>query len=180
VSVESNSCSSDATGQSSGIAGLIYSAARNAVQKGIIAPDASGRPLSAEEVKQIVRLSASDIDFSTPKPPFPPNNFATTLPASMRYVTTAGWDQISGWGKLNANAAVRMVARGAIPPQADITGPTWWKPLGTSGIVDITGNVAAPRAHAYIYSVEFAPGVQPPAGRCRTRGRRSRRGAARR
>ncbi|HEV2685937.1 MAG TPA: S8 family serine peptidase, partial [Actinomycetota bacterium] len=32
VSVESNSCSSDATGQSSGISGLIYSAARNAVQ----------------------------------------------------------------------------------------------------------------------------------------------------
>src|SRR4029077_7287755 len=63
VSVESNSCSSDATGQSSGIAGLIYSAARNAGQKGIIAPDASGRPLSAEEVKQIIRLSANDIDF---------------------------------------------------------------------------------------------------------------------
>ena len=163
VSIESNSCSSDATGQSSGISGLIYSAARNAVQNGLIAPDVSGKPLSAEEVKQIVRLSANDIDFSTPKPPFgPPNNFVTTLPASMRYVTTEGWDQISGWGKLNANAAVRMVARGAIPPEADITGPMWWKPLGTSGTVDVVGSVAAPRAHSYTYTVAFAPGVQPP------------------
>ena len=68
VSVESNSCSSDATGQSSGISGLIYSAARNAVQLGVISRDVSGRPLSAEEVKQIIRLSAQDIDFSTPKP----------------------------------------------------------------------------------------------------------------
>jgi len=163
VSVESNSCSSDATGQSSGISGLIYSAARNAVDKGVIKADASGRPLSAEEVKQIIRLSAGDIDFSTPKPPFgPPNNFFTTLPDSQRYITTAGWDQISGWGKLNANAAVRMVARGAIPPQADITSPTWWTPLGTTGTVDIVGSVSAPRAHDYTYQVEFAPGVQPP------------------
>src|SRR3954447_19723787 len=93
VSIESSSCSSDATGQSSGMAGLLYSAARNAVQKGVIKPDASGRPLSAEEAKQLILLGADDIDFSTPKPPGPPNNFATTLPDSQRFVTTAGWDQ---------------------------------------------------------------------------------------
>ncbi|HLW17180.1 MAG TPA: S8 family serine peptidase, partial [Actinomycetota bacterium] len=163
VTVESNSCSSDATGQSSGIAGLIYSAARNAIDEGKLKPDASGRPLSAEEVKQIIRLSANDIDFSTPKPPFgPPNNFFTTLPDTMRYITTAGWDQITGWGRLNSNAAVRMVAAGAIPPEADITSPMWWDPLGTTGSVNIVGSVAAPRAHSYTYTLEFAPGVQPP------------------
>src|SRR4029077_1041185 len=124
------------------------STARNMVDKGLLTPDASGRPLSAEEVKQIIRLSAGDLDFPTPQPPFGlPNNFFTTLPDSQRYITTAGWDQISGWGKLNANAAVRMVPRGAIPPEADITSPTWWKPLGTSGVVNIAGTVAAPRAH---------------------------------
>src|SRR6185369_5613551 len=85
VSVESNSCSSDATGQSAGMAGLLYSAARNAVDKGVLERDGSGRPLSAEEAKQLFRLGADDIDFSTPKPPGPPNNFATTLPASQRF-----------------------------------------------------------------------------------------------
>jgi hypothetical protein len=166
VSVESSSCSSDATGQSSGIAGLIYSAAHNAVEKGVIAPDVSGRPLSAEEAKQLFRLAADDIDFSTPRcDPAPrcgpPNNFATTLPASQRFVTTAGWDQITGWGRLSSNKAVRLVADGKIPPEADITAPRWWQSLPTSGRVDVEGRVAAPRASAYTYEVQFAPGVQP-------------------
>jgi hypothetical protein len=169
VSIESSSCSSDATGQSSGMAGLIYSEARNAVQKGVIAPDASGRPLSAEEAKQLFRLGADDIDFSTPRcEPAPkcgpPNNFATTLPASQRFVTAAGWDQISGWGRFSSNTAVHLVADGKIPPEADVTSPNWWQPLSTSGSVDIVGRVAAPRAttHSYTYEVQFAPGVQPP------------------
>ncbi|HJQ41918.1 MAG TPA: FG-GAP-like repeat-containing protein [Jatrophihabitantaceae bacterium] len=162
VSAESNSCSSDATGQSAGMAGLLYSAARNAVDLGVIKPASATRPLTAEEAKQLFRLAADDIDFSTPKPPGPPNNFATGVPASQRYVTTAGWDQITGWGRVSSNTAVRLVQAGHIPPEADITSPRWWQVLGTSGTVDITGRVAAPRAHAYTYEVQFPPGVQPP------------------
>src|SRR5438270_10963820 len=167
VSIESSSCASDPTGQSSGMAGLLYSEARNAVQKGVIQPDPSGRPLSAEEAKQLFRLSADDIDFSTPRcDPAPkcgpPNNFATTLPASQRFVTTAGWDQITGWGRINANKLVRFVAAGHIPPQADITSPRWWQSLPTSGTATVEGTVAAPRASSYTYEVQFAPGVQPP------------------
>src|SRR5947209_13369226 len=162
VSVESNSCSSDATGQSSGMAGLLYSEARNAVEQGTIQPGASGRPLSAEEAKQLFRAAADDIDFSTPKPPGPDNNFFTTLPDSQRFVTTAGWDQISGWGRISAQRLVNLVKAGAIPPEADITSPRWWQPLGTSGTLPVIGSVAAPRASSYSYRVEFAPGVQPP------------------
>src|SRR5207237_4704838 len=47
VSVESSSCSSDATGQSSGMARLLYSAAGNAVDTGVIEKDASGRRRAA-------------------------------------------------------------------------------------------------------------------------------------
>jgi hypothetical protein len=162
VTVESASCSSEATGLSSGMAGLAYSAARNSIEKGRLSPDASGRALAAEEVKQLFRLAADDIDFSTPKPPGPPNNFATTLPDSQRFVTTAGWDQVTGWGRINANRLVRMVEAGQIPPQADVTSPRWWQSLGTSGHVDVAGTVAAPRAASYTYEVRFAPGVQPP------------------
>ncbi len=162
VSVPSTSCSSDAVGQSAGMAGLLYSAARNAVDLGVIDPDVSGKPLSAEEAKQLFRLAAEDIDFSTPKPPGPPNNFFTTLPASQRFVTTAGWDQISGWGRIRSDDMVAMVAAGHIPPEADITGPRWWAPLPAAGTVEVTGRVAAPRAAAYTYEVQWAPGVQPP------------------
>jgi hypothetical protein len=176
VSVESTSCSSDAIGQSSGIAGLLYSAARNAVQKGDLVqrPDTAGRPLSAEEAKQLFRLAADDIDFSTPKPPFgPPNNFATSLPASQRFVTTKNWDQVSGWGRLNAQKAVELVAAGTVPPEADIVSPRWWQTLPVTGSVDVKGEAAAPRltSGTFTYQVQFAPGVQAgcPAG-CPTGG----------
>jgi hypothetical protein len=162
VTVASSSCSSDAVGQSAGMAGLLYSAARNAVQKGVIKPDASGRPLSAEEAKQLFRLAAQDVDFSTPKPPGPPNNFVTTLPASARFVTTAGWDQISGWGRIRSDDLVGLVAAGHIPPEADITAPAWWEPLPARGVVKVTGRVAAPRATNFTWEVQYAPGVQPP------------------
>ena len=111
------------------MAGLLYSAARNAVEDDVIDPDRSGKPLSAEEAKQLFRLAADDVDFSTPQPCLPPgapplcggpNNFTTTLPASQRFVTTDGWDQITGWGRINANTMVRLVAAGKIPPEADV------------------------------------------------------------
>jgi hypothetical protein len=170
ITVASTSCSSDAIGQSSGMAGLLYSAARNAVEDGVIEPDRSGKPISAEEAKQLFRAAADDVDFSTPQvcePPFTPpcgapNNFTTTLPASQRFVTTEGWDQISGWGRINANRLVRLVADGLIPPEADVTAPRWWQPLATTGTVDVVGRVAAPRAGSFEWEVRFAPGVQPP------------------
>ncbi|MDQ1395924.1 MAG: hypothetical protein QOG64_1183, partial [Acidimicrobiaceae bacterium] len=173
VSVESNSCSSDATGQSSGMAGLLYSAARNAISKGTIGQrsDTGGRPLSAEEAKQLYRLAANDIDFSTPKggttpdgqpAAGPANNFATSLPDSQRYVTTANWDQITGWGRISSDALVHLVAGGKIPPEADIVGPAWWQTFPSTGRLVVNGRVAAPRASAYTYAVQFAPGVQPP------------------
>ncbi|MEY2478330.1 MAG: hypothetical protein QOG87_3645, partial [Actinomycetota bacterium] len=177
ITVASTSCSSDAIGQSSGIAGLIYSAARNAVDDGVIDPDASGKPLSAEEAKQIFRLAADDIDFasadapggannfyyaSPPPAPVPPTPPGPLLPASQRFVTAPGWDQITGWGRINADTAVRMVAAGHIPPEADVVAPRWWESLGTSGQVDVVGRVAAPRAGSYTYEVRYAPGVQPP------------------
>ena len=162
LTIPSTSCSSDATAQAAGQAGLLYSAARNAVDQGIIQPHPSGRPLSAEEAKQIFRASADDIDFSTPRPPGPPNNFATTLPDSQRFVTTEGWDQITGWGRVNVDRAVRMAATGVIPPEADIVYPRWWQPLPTAGIVKVLGRVAAPRTGGYTYEVQYAAGVQPP------------------
>ena len=57
---------------------------------------------------------------------------------------------------------MHLVADGKIPPEADITSPSWWQPLPAAGRVDVVGRVAAPRASSYTYEVQFAPGVQPP------------------
>jgi hypothetical protein len=182
VAVASTSCSSDATGQASGIAGLLYSAARNAIAQGVIAArsDTAGRPLSAAEAKQLFRLAADDIDFSTPKPPGPPNNFATTLPLTRRYTTTAGWDQITGWGRINSRRLVELVNAGRIPPEAEITAPGWWAPLPASGRLVIEGRAAAPRAERFTWEVAWAPGVQPPPWPAADRWVTAARGASRR
>ncbi|HMC70406.1 MAG TPA: S8 family serine peptidase, partial [Mycobacteriales bacterium] len=61
VSVSSSSCSSNATGLGAGIAGLIYSAALNAIADGKLQPssactrvDASRCPITANEVRQLM------------------------------------------------------------------------------------------------------------------------------
>ncbi len=154
VSVESGACSSEATGISSGVVGLIESESR-----------ALGRPLSANEVMQIVRVSADDVDFSTPNSVDPANDFGTPpggILNTVRYPTTPGWDATFGYGRLNAYEAVKMVRDGRIPPEADITDPQWFSLLPTHGTVTVRGHVAAPHATSYDYRVEWAAGLQPP------------------
>jgi hypothetical protein len=126
-----------------------------------------GLGLSANEVMQIVRATADDIDFSTPNAVDPANNFGTPtgnpLIDTVRYPTRPGWDEIDGYGRANAYEMLKAVGDGRIPPEAMIDGPSWFDLLGVSGNVPVTGRVAAPRADSFDYRVEWAPGVQPPA-----------------
>lgn len=68
-----------------------------------------GLRLSADEVMQIIRMSADDLDDATQG--YEP-----------------GWDPISGWGRVNAFRAVKMVTAKTIPPDANITAPDWYSP----------------------------------------------------
>ena len=171
VSVPSSACSSEATGQSAGMIGLVESYAREigvephpalAGQVGA----AAGDVLSANEVMQLVRASADDIDFSTPNAVDPANNFGVSngspLLDTVRYPTRPGWDQIHGYGRINAYELLRAVETRAIPPEAMIDGPNWFDVLPISGTATITGTVAAERATSYDYEVQWAPGVQGP------------------
>jgi hypothetical protein len=170
VSIESGSCSSEATGQSAGMVGLLESEARDAGVK----PNqelrrfrgAGTNVLSANEAMQIVRATADDVDFSTPNAVDPANNFGTStggLIDTVRYPTGPGWDATFGYGRANAYEMVKAVRAGRIPPEADITRPAWFDVLPTTGVVKVTGRVAATRARSYDYRVEWAPGLQPPA-----------------
>lgn len=172
VSVPSSACSSEATGLSSGYAGLVYSAALNAIDQGALQPypGSDGRyPLSAEEVKQIFTRTADDINFDAWESPMLPQNYFTDVPVpgvqqtSSRYPSIEGFDQYFGYGRINANAAVRRVLSGQIPPEASISTPLWhaYLPLDL-GSVAIEGRVAAVRAQTYRYTVEVAAGVQQP------------------
>jgi hypothetical protein len=71
---------------------------------------ATGLKLSADEVMQIVRMSADDL--TDPGQGYAP-----------------GWDRLSGWGRVNAFEAVSRAAAGRIPPVANITSPGWYDPV---------------------------------------------------
>jgi hypothetical protein len=178
-SVPSSSCSSEATGRGAGMAGLVVSAALNAIDQGRLTPyprdDGSPAPfpLSADEVKQILSLTADDINFDARDdvdPPLPQNYDTRFAPIQVpgvqnmaRFSSIAGWDQYFGYGRVNANRAVRLVAEGQIPPEAVIESPAWYAIVDpeAAATLPIRGRVAANRAASYGYTLEVAPGIQP-------------------
>jgi hypothetical protein len=170
VTVESASCSSEATGKTGGTVGLLESAATDAVLKGTIQPYPGLRngagvavPLSSNEVQQLVTMSADDVDFQTAAPPYgPPDNYAVVSPVpTTRYPTTPGFDIYTGYGRLDAATIMRRVAAGDIPPEARIDSPTWFDTLPSTGQLSVTGMVAAVRASSYDYAVQVAQGPAP-------------------
>lgn len=175
VSVPSTACSSEATGLSAGMAGLVISAALNEIDRGNLTPypTADGfapYSLSPEEIRQILIHTADDINFDARDDVDPPRpqNYETTVPLPgipqqhRRFPSVAGFDQYFGYGRINADAAVRRVRDGLIPPEASILEPGWFAYLQPQqGQLSIEGRVAARRTDGFRYWVEVAPGVQP-------------------
>jgi hypothetical protein len=162
VSIPATSCSSEATGRSSGIAGLIVSAGRDAVDAHTLTS-----PLTANEIRQVITQTADDINFDVPGGPVgtPPSTGlrTVTFPDTSRYATQAGFDQFTGYGRINAHSAVTRVLAGQIPPEADVTKPVWYQLLDPDrdGAFTIEGRLAAARASGYTYRIQIGYGVQP-------------------
>jgi hypothetical protein len=168
VAISSSSCSSEATGRGAGIAGLLVSAALDRVDAGLLVPrrtDAVGHvhPLSANEVGQLMTMTADDIDFSNDRAAnFPLPNTHTT-----RYASQPGWDQYFGYGRANARTAIDAVASGALPPEADLLDPEWWTTFDPerTPAVAIRGSVGALHAASFRWELAAGCGVQPPEDR---------------
>jgi hypothetical protein len=152
VSVPSGGCSSEATGRGAGMVGLMLSAAREAG----ISP-----PLSPNEVAQLLRGTADDVDFATPRGANEPANEARG-DFFERYPTSPGWDATFGYGRVNTFEAVRAAREGVIPPEADLVSPAWFEVHPSAGRLAVTGRVAARRSSSYSYRVEWTTGLQPP------------------
>ena len=140
------SCSSEATGQSAGMVGLLESTLAVGVDRRPRRAGSAQRPV-ANEVMQIVRATADDVDFSTPNAVDPANNFGTPtggLLDTVRYPTTPGWDATFGYGRVNAYEMREGGARRAHPARGRHrrrrAGSTCCRRTGT---VTVTGRVAA-------------------------------------
>lgn len=153
LSISSTSCSSEAAGRGAGLAGLLVSAGRDAVDAATLAA-----PLTPNEIRQLLIQTADDIDFETP-----PGTRLVSFPNTQRYATQDGWDQFTGYGRANLNGAVTRVVAGQIPPEAEIDEPVWFQPLDPQrdGPFEVRGRVAAARATGYTYRVQIAYGIQP-------------------
>ena len=168
VSVPSDGCSSEATGNAAGMVALIESAARRsdvAPHPDLVAEGAAGpgdNVLSSSEVAQVLRTTADDIDFSTPNTVDPANEDHDDT-GQRRFPSVRGWDATHGYGRINTYEAVRAVVEGGIPPEADLLSPRWFSLLDTSGTLAIDGRVAAVRSSSYGYRVEWTTGLQTPA-----------------
>jgi hypothetical protein len=169
VTVESSSCSSEATGKTGGIVGLAESAARDAVARHTLAAYPGLRtvggarvPLSVNEVQQLVTMTADDVDFATAAPPYgAPKNYLELSPLpTRRYPTLPGYDMYTGYGRINAASIVRRIARGDIPPEASLDGQ-WFRTFTTHQTITVRGMVGAVRAAHYHWELQAAAGVQP-------------------
>nr|NIL99986.1 S8 family serine peptidase [Acidobacteriota bacterium]NIM63428.1 S8 family serine peptidase [Acidobacteriota bacterium]NIO58359.1 S8 family serine peptidase [Acidobacteriota bacterium]NIQ84030.1 S8 family serine peptidase [Acidobacteriota bacterium]NIT10128.1 S8 family serine peptidase [Acidobacteriota bacterium] len=141
ATVPARSCSSGATSRLSGVAGLIHSAAL----------DAGLGKLHAEEVYQLIRLTADDLDNSSPDW------------GELRYPAREGFDQLTGYGRLNAHRAVRAVHERRIPPRVDLHNPRWFAIVSPRDepTVEIHGSIRLPRAERAGYELAYALGVEP-------------------
>ena len=146
---------SECTGQAAGAAGLLVSYAKR-----------RGSPLTANEVKQILTLTADDV--------LPGDTTGTGDPDPSQ----PGWDQHFGYGRLNLRAALERLGVPAlgvpakIPPEATIERPAWFQVLDPdrdndgvdeSLLVPIEGTAAADRGAtpSFSWTLEFGIGIEP-------------------
>lgn len=151
LSTPGEGCSSEATGITSGIAGLIYSASLKFN---------TNPPLSAEEVRGLMIMSVDDIDV-------PESAWDKT-----KFPSGPGWDLHFGYGRPNVRKAIDSLIEDKIPPEVDLIKPLWFETIYIDKVeeVDIIGRVGVradgipPRYKNYHYVLEYAKGVDPKEG----------------
>jgi hypothetical protein len=187
VAIPSVSCSSDATGRASGIAGLIYSAA---LEEGLEHPrcrrtNGSPCPLTANEVRQLMSAGvvgdeplADDVSWTSspetsceqdrsPRCTDPnsnaPGDHAVVSPiaTTRRYPARDGHDQFYGYGRVNVNRSVDAIAAAQIPPEVEIHSPEWFAQVDPARRSFVVRGETYHRGIAYTCVVEVAPGSMP-------------------
>jgi hypothetical protein len=172
VAISSNSCSSEATGRAAGMVSLLISHGKNLMDDGALQPyPGTSQPFSAEEIRQLLRKSAEDIDRSANLddlvmlPLLQDFLAAPGVPfASRHFPTQPGWDQYTGYGRPNAGDLLDVTAT-TIPPEADLSGSLRWfatvDPVRTKKF-EITGSAAAVRAPGkFKWRLDVGCGIQP-------------------
>ena len=177
LAIPSSACSSEATGRSAGLTLLLVSHARNQIDRDLFAPyPGLGTPFSAEEVRQLLRASARDVDHSDDLSlvtTFEGGLLSLILSApgldllfgSARFPTLPGWDQFTGFGRPDGPTLLGLVTDATIPPEVDLSGgPRWFETIDPAATpaVELRGTLRAVRAsNDFDWTLEVGCGVQP-------------------
>src|SRR5256712_9803914 len=133
---QTQSGTSSSTPHAVGVAALVFSRARDLIEGSMLPVGGLAlQDISAEEVRQILDRSAQDI----------------TPTDGTSYTVSTGWDKWTGYGRLNAKAAVDMVSAMTIPPEAAMTPPAW--NALADGMVPVPSSANAGRAPTFVFSL---------------------------
>jgi hypothetical protein len=145
LSIAAEACSSGAVGVGAGIAGLAYSAMKDALEDGTLSS-----PLTSNEIYQLMRWSVHDVAFN------PDDD------DDRRYPSRVGWDAWFGYGRTNADQLVRRVRSADVPPEADILSPDWFVPHDPerTPTIEVTG-LASSRLADFEWELQVGPGMDP-------------------
>jgi hypothetical protein len=144
LSTPGTGCSSEATGKTSGMVGLLYS---QALQMSL------DPPLRPAEVRQLLATTVDDIWVP----------YEERMCDGSKYPSWQGWDQRFGYGRTNIRTALERLRDGRIPPEIDVVQPIWFEVFDRAQRPEIlvAGRVAADRAPSFDYEVAWAAGIEP-------------------
>ena len=151
LSTPGTGCSSEATGNTSGHVGLVQSYFLQLQDQGDAYYE---EPLTAEEVYQVLRASADDIDV-------PGAETDDAAYAQKKYPSNEGWDLHFGYGRNNMRRSLELLRDKMIPPHADLSSPRWFETIDPNRrrSVVVKGTASSPRLTNIRWSLQVAEGV---------------------
>src|ERR1700722_14115450 len=128
-----------------GVAAMVVSAGLDAVEARQIKES-----LDANEVEQVVRATASPINFTPCSGCFPG-------------IPGAEFNIQYGYGRPNLFLAMKAVHKAKIPPTADIDSPNWYQEIDPTVTKSLPVNVTvgARRAHSFTWQLQYGLGTEP-------------------
>jgi hypothetical protein len=156
LSTPGEGCSSEATGNTSGQAGLVKSYFLQLRDRTAGTPAAAyyAPDLTAEEMYQVLVASADDIDVPG----------AERDPEALelkKFPSNEGWDLHFGYGRNNARRSLELLRDQLIPPEADISAPRWFEVFDPQRVssFEVEGTVSSPRLTDLRWELHVAEGV---------------------
>ena len=142
LSTPGEGCSSEATGNTAGQVGLVKSYFLQEQDRAVGTSRALyfAKPLTTEELYQVLVASAEDIDVDG----------AEADPEALalqKFPSNEGWDLHFGYGRNDVRGSLELIRDQRIPPEANISSPLWFEVYdpGVTPSIEVRASVSSPR-----------------------------------